>query len=127
MPSPPARTHRICAPQLVPPESTVLPGTVSHTAWLHVESPQRSQYDGGGGGGGDGDGDGGGDGGDGELPHAAQVARQPTRSLLWYRPFSHRLLQLAVHSSLDSPSSKMNRQAQPHPEPSPSAHEPPWA
>ena len=58
MPSPPARTHRICAPQLVPPESKVLPGTVSHTAWLHVESPQLSQYDGGGGGGGDGDGDG---------------------------------------------------------------------
>ena len=79
MPSPPACTHRICAPQLAPPEFT-LPGTVSHTAWLHFESPQLSQYDGGGeagggegsggeGGGGKGGGGGergGGDGGGGE-------------------------------------------------------------
>ena len=36
----------------------------------------------------------------GEFAHDAQVARQPTRSLLSeepYRPFSLRLLQLAVH------------------------------
>ena len=49
----------------------------------------------------------GGDGGDAsdgggasEFAHDAQVARQPTRSLLPelpYRPFSLRLVQLAVH------------------------------
>jgi hypothetical protein len=38
----------------------------------------------------------GGRGGDGGV-HDAQVARQPSRSLLKYRPFSVRLLQLAVH------------------------------
>ena len=49
-----------------------------------------------GGGGGGGDGGDGGDGGNGGA-HDAQVARQPTRSVLRYRPFSVRLLQLAVH------------------------------
>ena len=67
--------------------------------------------DGGEGGGGDGGGGddegglgggegGGGGGGTSEFAHDAQVARQPTRSLLPelpYRPFSVRLLQLAVH------------------------------
>ena len=97
-------------------------------AFGQISNPRADIMHFGGAGGEDGGRDtGSGDGGDGELPHAAQVSRQPTRSLPWYRPFSHRLLQLAVHSSLDSPSSKMNRQAQPHPEPSPSAHEPPWA
>ena len=43
-----------------------------------------------------GDGGDGGGGGDGGV-HDAQVARQPTRSLFQYRPFSTRLLQLAVH------------------------------
>eukprot|EP00964_Phaeocystis_antarctica_P132316 scaffold96376_cov39-Phaeocystis_antarctica.AAC.1 len=68
VPSPPACTHRICAPQFAFPEFA-LPGTVSHTAWLHVESPQLSQYEdeGGGGEGEGGEGlGGGGEGGGGE-------------------------------------------------------------
>ena len=48
-------------------------------------------------GGGEDGGGGGGGGVAGEFAHDVQVARQPARSLLWNRPFSLRLLQLAVH------------------------------
>ena len=44
-----------------------------------------------------GDGGDAGEGGGASDAHDAQVVRQPSRSLLWYRPFSQRLLQLAVH------------------------------
>ena len=44
-----------------------------------------------------GDGGDAGEGGGASDAHDAQVARQPSRSLLWYRPFSLWLLQLAVH------------------------------